>query len=287
MGAPEVIPIPTKSYVAINSHGSDKSIKPTLCDLGRVSNIAAAATLSRTPNYASRNSTTQNTRSIQHRRRPIPEVLGYSNASTPHEKRQTAPAHTNPLNSLDSYAISSGIQGNQSSISASVTPSSTEANSLRNNISTSPAKRIKLESTDTVAASSSTEARTIYEQKSISVPVSQKAQTTPNNSLSANLSQISSQETKAEPHINKHQYSRTHTQNTTQLPNQQAVLLTHVVEKLPTQLSPSIAAQIQQQNQQLRSENMQLQKQLSLFKQLMKNPQRLNQVLARMEQSVH
>jgi len=89
MGAPHMIAAPTKAYVAINCFSSDKSIPPTLCDLGRVSSIASAVTMPRTSNYFSRNIATQNSRSICHAKRPISEILENTksegiSASTPH-----------------------------------------------------------------------------------------------------------------------------------------------------------------------------------------------------------
>lgn len=278
MGAPCMITAPSKSYVVINSIGSDKSIPPTQCDLGRVSSLATAVTLSRTSNIASRINITQNpqiihqrTRRIHQRKRPISEVLDNSISKELKDNTLGASSVMNQPNSRVPHTNDSGSHDNQSSITVSANPFS-------------QTKRNKVESTSSSPDMSS---RNLSVSKSEKAPMNLSTQY--QASRSANLPpQISSMRIDQVPYlgtevdIESKNPVRTHSN---QQPSQQPTpLLTSGMVNLQTQVSPSIAMQLHQQNQQLRSENMVLQKQLSLFRQLMKNPQRLNQILARLDQ---
>jgi len=287
-----VFDAPTKSYVVINSIGSDKSIAPTMCDLGRVSRLATAVTLPRTSNIANRSDRTQNTRNTHHRRRPKSVILNSS--YTKSLQGNTTELSTNQISANTRVPF-----GNQSLISSSSNPSTVDYNPDRKPVSISPAKKIKLDSAATNSRMiSTTDVSTLNNQNNRSVTVPEKTQmnlSTPHHttSQSTNLPsrvltskphQVSPQVYEAEVQTNT--LLRTHTHNATQIHTEQpAPLPTPGMGSFQNLSSPSVASQIQQQNDHLRSENLILKKQLSLFRQLMQNPQRLNNILSKLDQT--
>jgi len=261
MGAPAVIAVPSKSYVAINSYKSDRSIPSSLCDLGRVSNIAAVVTLPRASDLITRNNVTHSVRSLPRKKRPIYEVMDSSNSHRESATTEIPTTNNSVTHNKRRYAIISEL-----STSSLATPSAVNTNLHRNHDSNSQAKEMKIKSTET----SSNSATNIKKPYSVS-----QRQKSPN--------ELNTQSSTSQSH--SHPDRNQHGPNNPQLPNHYNMqMATPGMGQHPIQ--NFLPMQLHQQNLQLRNENIQLQKQLSLFRQLIKNPQRLNQVIARLEQRV-
>merc|ERR1711909_93626 len=198
-----------------------------------------------------------------HRRRPISEALNSS--STKSLQDNTTELSTNQISANTRLSF-----GNQSLISSSSNPSTVDNNPDRRSVSTSPAKRIKLESTATNSRMlSTTDVSTLNNQNNIPVTIPERIQmnlstshhTTsqstnlPSQILTSKPHQVSPQASEAEVQTNT--LLRTQIHNTSQIHSKQPTSLPAPgMESFQNLSSPSIASQIQQQNEQLRSENL-------------------------------
>merc|ERR1711962_832958 len=140
IGAPAVIAGPSKSYVAINSNKCDKTTSPTVCDLGRVSNIAAAVTLPRTSNFINMNNVTQSLRHLPPKKRPISDVLNSSNSNS--FNVPTASSETN-VNVIAAHKKRRHNFESQPSTSSLAVPDVKHNNPDKNPVTSSQVKRIK------------------------------------------------------------------------------------------------------------------------------------------------